>query len=71
MASIAGQITGMEAVKYLAGLPVTTAGQIIEMSLVPFRCNVRRVLRVPRCPTCSAVTRQGAPVVAVDPQLVE
>jgi hypothetical protein len=61
----------MEAVKYLSGLPVTTTGQIIEMSLVPFRCAIRRVLRVPRCPMCSGVTRQGAPIVAVDPQLVE
>jgi bacteriocin biosynthesis cyclodehydratase domain-containing protein len=71
MASVGGQIAGMEAVKYLSGLPVTTTGQIIEMSLVPFRCAIRRVLRVPRCPMCSGVTRQGAPIVAVDPQLVE
>jgi bacteriocin biosynthesis cyclodehydratase domain-containing protein len=71
MPSVAGQIAGMEAVKYLGGLPVTTTGQVIEMSLVPFRCDVRRVLRVPRCPMCSGVTRQGAPTVAVDPQLVE
>jgi bacteriocin biosynthesis cyclodehydratase domain-containing protein len=71
MASVAGQIAGMEAVKYLSGLPVTTTGHVIEMSLVPFRCDVRRVLRVPRCPMCSGVTRQGAPIVAVDPQLVE
>lgn len=71
MASMAGQIAGMEAVKYLSGLPVTTAGHIIEMSLVPFRCDVRRVLRIPRCPMCSGVTRQGAPIVTIDPQLVE
>jgi len=71
MALVAGHIAGMEAVKYLSGLPVTATGQIIEMSLVPFRCDVRRVLRVPRCPMCSGVTRQGAPIVAVDPQLVE
>lgn len=71
MASMAGQIAALEAVKYLSGLPVTTVGQVIEMSLVPFRCNVRRVLRVPRCPMCSGVARQGAPIVAVDPQLVE
>jgi len=71
MVSVAGQIAGMEAVKYLSGLPVTTTGHVIEMSLVPFRCDVRRVLRVPRCPMCSGLTRRGAPIVAVDPQLGE
>jgi bacteriocin biosynthesis cyclodehydratase domain-containing protein len=71
MASVAGQVAGIEAVKHLGGLPVTTTGHVIEMSLVPFRCDVRRVLRVPRCPLCSAVTRRGAPIVAVAPQLGE
>lgn len=71
MTSIAAQVAGVEAVKYLSGLPVTTTGRAIELSLVPFRCDVRRVLRVPRCPACSGVARQGAPVVAHGSQLAE
>ena len=71
MVSVAGQIAAMEIVKHLTGLPVSTAGHAIELSLVPFRCNIRRVLRVPRCPACSGVARQGAPVVAHASQLAE
>lgn len=71
MASVAGQVAAVELVKHLAGLPVTTVGHAIELSLVPFRCDTRRVLRVPRCPLCSGVARRGAPVVAHTSQLVE
>jgi bacteriocin biosynthesis cyclodehydratase domain-containing protein len=71
MVSVAGQVAAMEIVKHLTGLPVSTAGHAIELSLVPFRCNIRRVLRVPRCPACSGVARQGAPVVAHASQLAE
>jgi bacteriocin biosynthesis cyclodehydratase domain-containing protein len=71
MGSVGGQVAAMELVKHLAGLPVTTVGHAIELSLVPFRCDVRRVLRVPRCPLCSGVADHGAPVVAHASQLVE
>jgi bacteriocin biosynthesis cyclodehydratase domain-containing protein len=71
MAAVAGQVAAMEVVKHLAGLPVTTIGHAIELSLVPFKCEVRRVLRVPRCPLCSGVADRGAPVVAHASQLVE
>ncbi len=71
MPSVAGQVAAVEAVKFLTGLPVTCSGRVIEWSLVPFRCDVRRVLRVPRCPACSGVARQGAPVVAHGSQLAE
>ena len=71
MATVAGQVAAMEVVKHLAGLPVTSVGHTIELSLVPFRCDVRRVLRVPRCPVCSGVADQGAPVVAHASQLAE
>jgi bacteriocin biosynthesis cyclodehydratase domain-containing protein len=71
MVSVAGQVAAMEIVKHLTGLPVSTAGHAIELSLVPFRCDKRRVLRVPRCPACSGVGRQGAPVVAHNSQLAE
>ena len=71
LASIAGQVAAMEVVKYLAGLPVTTVGHAIELGLVPFRCDVRRVLRVPRCPLCSGIADRGAPVVAHASQVVD
>ena len=71
MATVAGQVAAMELVKHLAGLPVTSVGHAIELSLVPFKCDVRRVLRVPRCPLCSGVADRGAPVVAHASQLVE
>jgi bacteriocin biosynthesis cyclodehydratase domain-containing protein len=70
-ASIAGQVAAVEIVKQLAGLPVTSVGRVIELSLVPFRCDVRRVLRVPRCLLCSGVAAQGAPVVAHASQLTQ
>jgi hypothetical protein len=68
---MAGQLAAVEIVKQLAGLPVASIGRVIEFSLVPFRCDVRRVLRVPRCPLCSGVGAQGAPVVAHASQLAE
>jgi len=70
-ASVAGQVAAVEIVKQLAGLPVASIGRVIELSLIPFRCDVRRVLRVPRCPLCSGVGAQGAPVVAHASQLAE
>lgn len=71
MATVAGQVAAVELVKHLAGLPVTSVGHAIELALVPFKCEVRRVLRVPRCPLCSGVADRGAPVVAHASQLVE
>jgi bacteriocin biosynthesis cyclodehydratase domain-containing protein len=71
MAGVAGQVAAIEAVKHLTGLPVTACGRAIELSLVPFRAAVHRVLRVPRCPECSGTARQGAPVVAHGSQLAE
>lgn len=71
MPAIAAQLAAVEIVKQLAGLPVTTAGRTIELGLVPYRSRVHRVLRVPRCPSCSGVGRQSAPVVALGPQLSE
>ncbi|MGV9774317.1 TOMM precursor leader peptide-binding protein, partial [Streptosporangium sp. NPDC003464] len=69
--AVAGEIAATEAVKHLAGLPVTTCGRVIEVSLVPFHSAVRRVLRVPRCPDCSGTARQGAPVITHGSQLAE
>ncbi len=71
MATVAGQVAALELVKHVAGLPVTSVGHAMELSLVPFRCDVRRVLRVPRCPLCSGVADRGSPVVAHASQLVE
>lgn len=69
--AVAGEIAATEAVKHLAGLPVTACGRVIEVSLVPFHSAVRRVLRVPRCPDCSGTARQGAPVISHGSQLVD
>ncbi|MFF3442832.1 TOMM precursor leader peptide-binding protein [Streptosporangium sp. NPDC002721] len=69
--SVAGEIAATEAVKHLTGLPVTACGRVIEVSLVPFRAAVRRVLRVPRCPDCGGTARQSAPVITHGSQLSE
>ena len=69
MPAMAGQLAATEVVKQLAGLPVTTGGRIITMTLVPFRAESHRVLRVPRCPECSGTARQGAPVISLGSQL--
>lgn len=71
MAAVAGQVAAIEAVKHLAGLPVTACGRAIELSLVPFRASVHRVLRVPRCPECSGTARQSAPIVTHGPPIKE
>lgn len=71
MVQVAAQIGAMEVVKHLAGLPVSVVGRAVELSLVPFRSDVRRVLRVPRCPLCSAASYQGGPVVMLGSQLAE
>lgn len=71
MLAVAAQIAATEGIKHLSGLPVTTAGRVIELSLVPYRSSVRRVLRVPRCPECSGAARQGSPVVAHGSQLAQ
>lgn len=69
MVGVAGDVAATEAAKHLAGLPVTTAGRAIALSLVPFRAAVHRVLRVPRCAECSGPARQGAPVLTHQSQL--
>lgn len=71
MTSVAGHVAAMEIVKQLAGLPVSCVGHVIELGLVPYRSDVRRVLRVPRCPLCSGIADRGAPVVAHVSQLAE
>lgn len=69
MPGIAGQLAATEVVKQLSGLPVTSTGRIITVSLVPFRAESHRVLRVPRCPECSGTARQGSPIVSLGSQL--
>ncbi|HEY0639727.1 MAG TPA: TOMM precursor leader peptide-binding protein, partial [Pseudonocardiaceae bacterium] len=64
MAAVAAGIAATEVVKHLTGLPVTTCGRAVELTMVPFRAAVHRVLRVPRCPECSGTARRSAPIVA-------
>jgi bacteriocin biosynthesis cyclodehydratase domain-containing protein len=70
MASILGEIAAMEVAKSLGGFaPTDSVGRSIEINLVSFRSTVRRVLKVPRCPDCSELTRQGAKVLTHGPQI--
>jgi len=71
IAEIAGRLGALEAVKQLSGLPVSTVGHVIELGLTPYCSDLRRVLKAPRCPTCSGVADHGGPVVAHASQLSE
>lgn len=64
-------VAATEAVKHLTGLPSSCTGAVIDLSLVPFRAHVRRVLKHPRCPACSGLATQGPPVVSHVPQMSE
>jgi bacteriocin biosynthesis cyclodehydratase domain-containing protein len=70
MAGVLGEAAAMEVVKCLGGFaPNDSVGRSIEINLVSFRSTVRRVLKVPRCPDCSELTRQGAKVLVHGPQI--
>lgn len=62
MASVVGDIAGFELTRFYGGvLPAQKVGTLIEVSLVTRYMATHNVLRVPRCPTCSALNKQ-APV---------
>lgn len=71
MSSVAGQVAATEVVKQLTGLPTSTTGRALELGLVPFRSDLHRVLRVPRCPDCCGTASQGAPVLMHGSQMSE
>jgi thiazole/oxazole-forming peptide maturase SagC family component len=54
MASIVGNIAAFELVKfYSEALPLPKVGTLIEVNLLTTDLKTRKVLKIPRCPTCS------------------
>jgi bacteriocin biosynthesis cyclodehydratase domain-containing protein len=61
MAGIVAEIAAMEVLKALSGIAASdTVGRQIEIGLVSFASQVRRVLKVPRCPLCSDIMLRSA-----------
>jgi bacteriocin biosynthesis cyclodehydratase domain-containing protein len=60
-AAIASQWAALEATRYLSrfSAPVL-AGNVLHIDFVRCRTELRRVLRVPRCPECSPLVRRPA-----------
>jgi bacteriocin biosynthesis cyclodehydratase domain-containing protein len=54
MASIVGNLAAFELIKlYSEALPFLKVGTLIEVNLLTTELKTRRVLKIPRCPTCS------------------
>jgi thiazole/oxazole-forming peptide maturase SagC family component len=54
MASIVGNVAAFELIKlYSEALPFLKVGTLIEVNLLTTELKTRRVLKIPRCPTCS------------------
>jgi bacteriocin biosynthesis cyclodehydratase domain-containing protein len=72
MAAVVGQVAAVEIAKAIGGFaPSDTVGRSIELNLVSFRSEVRRVLKVPRCPECGQSSRHGPRVALTGPQITE
>jgi len=72
MAAVVGQVAAIEVAKALGGFaPSDAVGRSIELNLVSFRSDVRRVLKVPRCPDCGQDSRHARRVVLSGPQITE
>ena len=70
MAAMVGAIAAMEVVKSLvAFVPSNVTGRQVQINLVSFGASVRRVLKVPRCPDCSELTRRSPRAITVGPQI--
>jgi bacteriocin biosynthesis cyclodehydratase domain-containing protein len=60
-AAIASQWAALEATRYLARFsPPVLTGNVLHIDFVRCRTELHRVLRVPRCPECSPLTRRPA-----------
>ncbi|WP_299749359.1 TOMM precursor leader peptide-binding protein [uncultured Tateyamaria sp.] len=68
MGSILGDLAAMELFKFYTGaIPSRAAGSLVEVNLLGPSLASRRVLRVPRCPTCAAaVLRPSASLERAD-----
>ena len=54
MASIIGNIAAFELIKFYSDvLPFSKVGTLIEVNLLATEMKARKVLKIPRCPTCS------------------
>jgi bacteriocin biosynthesis cyclodehydratase domain-containing protein len=70
MAGMLGEILAMEAAKCIAGFPPSAAiGRIIEVNMASFGSTVRRVLKIPRCPDCSAIMSKATVAATINPLL--
>ncbi len=68
MGSILGDLAAMELFKFYTGaIPSRTVGSQVELNMLAPSMSARRVLRVPRCPTCApAVLRPAASLERAD-----
>ena len=72
MLAVPAQIAAIKLANLIVGFaPGDVAGRLIEISLVSFRSDVRRVLKVPRCPECGEPSRRAAPSLTQGPQIAE
>jgi len=70
MATALAAVAAMEAVKRLAGFaPADVTGYVVELNLVSFSSNVRRVLKLPRCPECGDTLRRTPVALTRGPQV--
>jgi molybdopterin-synthase adenylyltransferase len=54
MASIVGNLAAFELIKfYSEAIPFSKVGTLIEVNLLATELKARKVLKIPRCPTCS------------------
>jgi bacteriocin biosynthesis cyclodehydratase domain-containing protein len=61
MADVLGTVAAMELLKLYGGIRGWQVGRLVEVNLLTTSMTSHRVLRVPRCPACSAVNDR-APV---------
>lgn len=60
MASVLGDLAAMELLKFYGRLPAWRVGNVIEVNLMAPSVTVRKVLKVPRCTACGAMTTHSS-----------
>ena len=60
MAEMLGTVGAMELIKFYNRIPGWQTGQTVEVNLLTSRMTPRRVLKLPRCPVCSAFARRSS-----------
>lgn len=56
MPAVIGHMAALELVKFFTGISVAAAGRILEIDLLEPSLARRKVLKIPRCQVCSALT---------------